>query len=469
MKKILALVLAVLMVATTCVAMVTVSAADTTPVKIYDGDALTATGRAYCVGGTYSYKLGLTRYTWFPQGGPIDPQFTLHDASWGALTVAPYLVIKYKTTTAGLTGGAFIGNGTIGQSFITWNYSNSTGEWDTVMLYLPDLEPMEDYYDLSNNQITHFRWEVVENANDFPDGSLDVEYVAFFETEEDAQNFKHENKPADPDTAVGGSYLTFDFSTVTDPSTVLRVEGHTGTYGNQMSASLVDGALRITATGNDPYVVLLNNGSEELGLSGKKAHYILVKYKATSTVETPVINFFSNVPGIAGWGGAGSYTNTNDQDVLTADGNWHYIMVDATNAWGNHDSMLNAFRLDALDNANAGDTIDIASIKFFTTSDWVSEYIAGIAATDAAAKEMGLAYGWITEEEDTETETEPPAPAISFGDLNQDGKLNSKDLTRMKKLLAGDSSFECPEADMNEDGKYNSKDLTRLKKALAGA
>lgn len=457
MKKILALVLAVLMIATTGVAMITVSAADTTPVKIYDGDALTATGRAYCVGGTYSYKLGLTRYTWFPQGGPIDPQFTLHDASWGALTVAPYLVIKYKTTTAGLTGGAFIGNGTIGQSFITWNYSNSTGEWDTVMLYLPDLEPMEDYYDLSNNQITHFRWEVVENANDFPDGSLDVEYVAFFETEEDALNFKHENKPVDPDTAVGGSYKTYDFTTATDLPSMM------GQYYD-MSAALVDGALRITANGSDPYAKLLTNGTDTLGVSGIQARYILVKYKTSTTVANPQIKFFSNVPGVAGWGGPGSYTNG---DNLTADGNWHYVMVDASNAWGLHNVTLDAFRIDALDAANAGDTIDIASIKFFTTSDWVGEYIADIADTDAAAKEMGLAYGWITEEEDTETE--PPAPAISFGDLNQDGKLNSKDLTRMKKLLAGDSSYACPEADMNEDGKYNSKDLTRLKKALAGA
>lgn len=464
MKKILALVLSVLMVVTACAGLVTVSAADdVTPVKIYDGDALTATGKAYCVTGTYTYAGHFAPYTWFPQGGPIDPQFTLHDASWGSLTVAPYMVIKYKTTTAGLTGGAFIGNGTIGQSFMTWNYSKADGNWDKVIMYLPDM--IEGFYDESNNQITHFRWEVVENGDQYPDGRLDVEYIAFFDTYDDAVAFQHTNLPQDPDAAVSGSYKTYDFSTITDLSTVLRVEDHTGTYGNQMNAALVDGALRITATGDDPYVVLLNNGDQSLGLTGKQAHYILIKYKTSTAVENPQMKFFSNVPGVAGWGGMGSYTNVNNQDVLTADGNWHYIMVDASQAWGNYDCVLDAFRLDALDTANAGDTIDIASIKFFTTSDWVGSYIKTIANTDAAAKELGLVYGWVEEE---------PEVTVMLGDVTGDGKVNSKDLNRLKKYLAsaGDGSvvLDIPEAgDVTGDAKVNSKDLNRLKKYLASA
>ena len=431
MKKILALLLSALMVVTAFAGIATVSAATGDPVAIYDGDALTATNRAYCVGGTYSYKLGLVRYNWFQQGGPIDPQFTLHDAAWGTKTVAPYMVIKYKTTTAGLTGGAFIGNGTIGQSFMTWNYSDASGEWAKVMLYLPDM--IEGFYDESNNQITHFRWEVVENGHDYPDGTLDVEYIAFFNDYADIAAFQHV-LPADPDSAVGGCYRTYDFSPITDLNGVLRVEGHTGTYGNDMSASLVNGALRVTATGTDPYVVLLNNGSDELGLSGTQARYILVKYKLTSTYAAPEMKFFSNVPGIAGWGGPGSMT-ADGVNMLTADGNWHYIMIDASSAWGVHGAMLNAFRFDAIDTAAKGDVMDVASIKFFTTSDWVDAYITGIASTDAAAKEMAEMYGWITE--DDTTEPEPPAPAVMLGDVTDDGVVNGKDLTRLKKFLAG--------------------------------
>ena len=123
MKKILALVLAVLMVATTGVAMITASAADTTPVVLFDGEKLN-TGDSYCLNGTYSYASGFVRYTWFDQSANqagADPQLWLHKAEWGNLNVGPYLVIKYKTTTAGLTGCAFIGNGSVGQSKTTWN------------------------------------------------------------------------------------------------------------------------------------------------------------------------------------------------------------------------------------------------------------------------------------------------------------------------------------------------------------
>jgi hypothetical protein len=450
MKKLLALLLSALMVVTAFAGFATVSAATGDPVLLIDGDALTATGRAYCVGGTYSYRSGLVRYNWFTQGGPVDPQFNLINST---TTVAPYMVIKYKTTTAGLTGLAFIGNTKLGDSSAAFNYSDASGEWAQVVLYLPDM--IDGYYDMTNNQITHFRWDVVENAQDYPDGTLDVEYIAFFNDYADIAAFQH-TMPADPDTAVGGSYRTYDFSTVTDLSAVM------GSYYD-MSAALVDGALRITANGSDPYAKLLNNGSDELGISGIQARYILVKYKTSTTVANPQIKFFSNVPGVASWGGPGSYTNG---DALTADGAWHYVMVDASNAWGTHNVGLNAFRIDALDNANAGDTIDIASIKFFTTSDWISEYIADLAATDAAAAEMAKFYGW-----EVETETEPPVvePDYVLGDTTGDGIVNNKDMTRLKKFLAGTAEVDSEAAaDVTADGTVNNKDMTRLKKFLAG-
>lgn len=54
------------------------------------------------------------------------------------------------------------------------------------------------------------------------------------------------------------------------------------------------------------------------------------------------------------------------------------------------------------------------------------------------------------------------------GDVNGDGKVNSKDLTRLMKYIAGDKAELSGSADINGDGKVNSKDLTRLMKNIAG-
>lgn len=56
----------------------------------------------------------------------------------------------------------------------------------------------------------------------------------------------------------------------------------------------------------------------------------------------------------------------------------------------------------------------------------------------------------------------------SSGDINGDGKVNSKDLTRLMKHIAGEKVELSGSADINGDGKVNSKDLTRLMKNIAG-
>ena len=67
---------------------------------------------------------------------------------------------------------------------------------------------------------------------------------------------------------------------------------------------------------------------------------------------------------------------------------------------------------------------------------------------------------------ETDPETKPDESLI--GDINGDGKVNSKDLTRLMKIIAGVGGESAENVDINGDGKVNSKDLTRLMKIIAG-
>lgn len=58
--------------------------------------------------------------------------------------------------------------------------------------------------------------------------------------------------------------------------------------------------------------------------------------------------------------------------------------------------------------------------------------------------------------------------SFCYGDANFDGSVNAKDLSRLKKHLAGATVAICGGADTTGDDTIDSKDLTRLKKHLAG-
>ena len=58
--------------------------------------------------------------------------------------------------------------------------------------------------------------------------------------------------------------------------------------------------------------------------------------------------------------------------------------------------------------------------------------------------------------------------AAQPGDLNGDGKLNNKDVTRLMQYLAGWDVEAAVPPDINGDGKLNNKDVTRLMQYLAG-
>jgi hypothetical protein len=58
------------------------------------------------------------------------------------------------------------------------------------------------------------------------------------------------------------------------------------------------------------------------------------------------------------------------------------------------------------------------------------------------------------------------AAGINYGDVNNDGKTDGKDLIRLRKHLVGADVEIGPGADCNGDGEINGKDLIRLRKYL---
>ena len=60
-------------------------------------------------------------------------------------------------------------------------------------------------------------------------------------------------------------------------------------------------------------------------------------------------------------------------------------------------------------------------------------------------------------------------PAVIYGDVNDDGKVNTKDLILLRQHLAGwDVTINADNADVTADGKVNTKDLILLRQYLAG-
>ena len=94
----------------------------------------------------------------------------------------------------------------------------------------------------------------------------------------------------------------------------------------------------------------------------------------------------------------------------------------------------------------------------------------GVVTKEPTATESGVKIFTCTVCKATKTEELPiTAPDYEPGDINGDGTVNNKDLTRLMKYLAGEDVNVVEDAlDVNGDGNVNNKDLTRLMKYLAG-
>ena len=61
------------------------------------------------------------------------------------------------------------------------------------------------------------------------------------------------------------------------------------------------------------------------------------------------------------------------------------------------------------------------------------------------------------------------AGSVVYGDVNDDGKINNRDLAALQKFLNGyDTAIDEDAADVTHDGKINNRDLALLQKFLNG-
>ncbi|MBQ7378570.1 MAG: hypothetical protein IJW70_02680 [Clostridia bacterium] len=132
----------------------------------------------------------------------------------------------------------------------------------------------------------------------------------------------------------------------------------------EVSPAATEGYVTFTATGDDPYFKF----GDEFNPTGfgTDLAYVVIKYRTTAEIGKG--EFFTNRSGGAHWGNDGTHVDWNYNN----DGEWHCVVIDCTTtAWGKaSNETLYAFRFDPLaSGASAGDTIDIAYIRFFASEE----------------------------------------------------------------------------------------------------
>lgn len=156
---------------------------------------------------------------------------------------------------------------------------------------------------------------------------------------------------------------------------------------NQIRIENKQGYVTFTAEGDDPYFRFSDNYQPT-----PKTHdlaYAVIEYRTTASIGAG--EFFTNRKSGAHWGDPNAYVTW---DYVT-DGEWHTVVVDASEVWGNDQTdELYAFRFDPLiSGAKAGDSIDVASIKFFGDKLYAQSYAADREASIREDESLQVAEG----------------------------------------------------------------------------
>jgi len=192
-KRFFGLFMAAMMILSCISGMIFVSAegetAEIKPVFIYEGWLLDCNGGNNCEKAAYDYDKGYITLT-------ATGDDTYYSLSAG-MVAGPFMVVKYRTTVAdGVCSEMFIGNSPSPHGItdnISWVLEND-GEWHQAII---DIGSMEDY-NPATNELNHVRFDFFQ-LNYEVGSTIDVEYIAFFNTEADAQAYIDGNMHKNPE------------------------------------------------------------------------------------------------------------------------------------------------------------------------------------------------------------------------------------------------------------------------------
>ena len=156
---------------------------------------------------------------------------------------------------------------------------------------------------------------------------------------------------------------------------------------NQIKIENKQGYVTFTAEGDDPYFRFSDNYQPTPKTNDLA--YAVIEYRTTASIGAG--EFFTNRKSGAHWGDPNAYVTWD----YIPDGEWHTVVVDASEVWGNDKTdELYAFRFDPLiSGAKAGDSIDVASIKFFGDRLYAQSYAADREASIREDESLQVAEG----------------------------------------------------------------------------
>ncbi len=146
-----------------------------------------------------------------------------------------------------------------------------------------------------------------------------------------------------------------------DPTWIIDAEGLAAkaATGNSTAAELMDGFVRITSTGADPFFQFLN-------AAGQQPQYLAISYRTNTALDGQI--FIGSGAGPNGQG-------DNPMVSWNEDGNWNLAIIDLSGVASITDGNINYLRLDYFTDAGAeGDYFDIDFVAFFNTPEYAQAY-----------------------------------------------------------------------------------------------
>ncbi len=174
-----------------------VNPAELKPVYLIDGEMLNVTGGQGIADATYDYEGGYITYT----ATAGDPNTHGQNFVPAGTVLGRYLVLKYRTSSAGAQGECFVGMGpaATGPDNVRYPTYIADGEWHTL---IADLSVSQDWS--ADGVTNHFRNDILVDK----DHSIDIEYYAFFNTLKEATYYAENDMHVLPKAPV---YYTITF------------------------------------------------------------------------------------------------------------------------------------------------------------------------------------------------------------------------------------------------------------------